>query len=205
MTKPHNDFDVGKAIHDLLEPLNDDRRRRILRWVSESLGLQAAPLKTPPTTSAPAPSKTANAVATPQHAPSSDPPVDIKSFVESKSPKSDQQFAAVVAYYYRFQAPDEKRKPTIDTETLQDATRLAGRTRLTKPNATLNNAKASGYLNSSTPGEFEISTVGENLVAMTLPSSSGDPKPKKNSTRKKSGKKKSTKKAKSKKTTKKSK
>ena len=205
MMKPHNDFDVGKAIHDLLEPLNDDRRRRILRWVSESLGLQTAPQKTPPTTPAPVTPQTPNSVATSQHTPTTDPPVDIKSFVESKAPKSDQQFAAVVAYYYRFQAPDEKRKPTIDTETLQDATRLAGRKRLTNPKATLNNAKAAGYLNSSTPGEFEISTVGENLVAMTLPSSSGDAKPKKNSSRKKSAKKKPAKKATPKKTTKKSK
>jgi hypothetical protein len=96
-------------------------------------------------------------------------PADIKSFVDSKRPKSDVQFAAVVAYYYRFEAPVESRKDSVDAQALQEAARLAGRRRPPKPLATLNNAKNLGYLDSSERGQFRINSVGENLVAMTLP------------------------------------
>jgi len=95
--------------------------------------------------------------------------LDIKSFVAAKAPKSDVQYAATVAYYYRFEAPPERRRHTIDGDALQEAARLAGRPRLSNPRATLNNAKTLGYLDSTSPGEFGINSVGENLVAMALP------------------------------------
>jgi len=79
------------------------------------------------------------------------------------------QFATTVAYYYRFEAPAASRRETIDGDTLQEGARLAGRNRLAKPRNTLNNAKSLGYLDSNAPGEFSINSVGENLVAMTLP------------------------------------
>ena len=89
--------------------------------------------------------------------------------MDAKKPKSDVQFAAVVAYYYRFDASPENRKETIDARALQDAARLAGRRRPPKPLMTLNNAKNLGYLDAPARGQFQINTVGENLVAMTLP------------------------------------
>jgi hypothetical protein len=94
---------------------------------------------------------------------------DIKSFVEAKKPKSDMQFAAVVAYYYQFEAPASQRLQNISAEILQDAARLASRPRLTRPLTTLNNAKSQGYLDAVGRGEFRINSVGENLVAMALP------------------------------------
>jgi hypothetical protein len=93
----------------------------------------------------------------------------MKTFVATKAPKSDVQFAATVAYYYRFEAPAASRRETIDGDTLQEAARLAGRSRLGNPRATLSNAKTLGYLDGNAPGEFSINSVGENLVAMTLP------------------------------------
>ena len=72
MTKPHNDFDVGKAIHDLLEPLNDERRKRILRWVSEALGIlpntspPVAPQSMPKAKQPASPTPTAEGAAQPQ-------------------------------------------------------------------------------------------------------------------------------------------
>lgn len=95
-------------------------------------------------------------------------------FVEAKRPKSDVPFAAVVAYYYRFEAAAETRKDSIDVKALQDAARLAGRRRPPTPHATLNSAKNLGYLDSSERGHFRISSVGENLVAMTLPGGERD-------------------------------
>jgi hypothetical protein len=82
------------------------------------------------------------------------------------------QFAATVAYYYRFEAPPANRGETINGDTLQEAARLAGRTRLSNPAQTLRNAKNLGYLDGGSPGEFAINSVGENLVAMTLPGNS---------------------------------
>src|SRR5438874_1745783 len=49
---------------------------------------------------------------------------DIKSFTALKAPKSDQQFAAVVAYFYQFEAPSNQRKDSIDAATMKDAARL---------------------------------------------------------------------------------
>jgi hypothetical protein len=98
--------------------------------------------------------------------------VDVKTFVAAKKPKSDQQFATVIAYYYRFESAPESKKDSINRDVLIEAVRLVGWKRMPDPNKTLNNAKAAGYLDSNTPGEFTVNSVGENLVAMTLPGSS---------------------------------
>ena len=104
--------------------------------------------------------------------------------MNGKNPKNDIQFAATVAYFYRFEAPPEQRRNEIDAVLLQDACRLAGRERFKRPRITLNNAKNQGLLDrGSEAGKFTVNTVGENLVAMTLPSQAGGPtenrKPKK--------------------------
>ena len=78
-------------------------------------------------------------------------------------------FAAVVAYYHRFHAPEGERKTTINAEDLQDACRKADRERLTRQGQTLINAYHAGLLDRSGRGEFGINSVGENLVAMALP------------------------------------
>jgi hypothetical protein len=165
------DFDTAKAVFEKLKDVPADRRRRILTWVAEGLGIDlhgvpaavAAPIVTPQTQSASAP---------PSGHPPQSPAIDIKTFVATKAPKSDVQFAATVAYYYRFEAPPAARRETINGDALQEAARLAGRARLSKPRNTLNNAKAQGYLDGFAPGEFGINSVGENLVAMTLPGNS---------------------------------
>jgi len=172
MTASGNDFDVAKAVADQLKGVQKERQQRILRWVAESLGLElgvaSAAERGPGDMRAPTEgSATPHGDAPHRHA----RPVDIKSFVDVKAPKSDVQFAAVVAYYYRFEAPVEARKESIDAQVLQEAARLTGRRRSPKPLATLNNAKNLGYLDSPERGQFGINSVGENLVAMTLPSS----------------------------------
>lgn len=161
-----DDFDIGKAIFDKLKDLPPERQQRVLRWVAEGLGVPHAAITALPT-------QISGAQNPPQALhpgqPGTTSGTDIKTFIANKAPKSDQQFAAAVAYYYRFEAPLAERRESIDGDLLQEATRLAGRSRLSSPRATLNNAKGSGYLDSSTPGVFTINSVGENLVAMTLP------------------------------------
>lgn len=160
-----DDFDIAKGIFDQLKDLPAERQQRVLRWIAESLGVapgssapptQGTVLPTPPATSfAPAAGGTGA--------------TDIKTFIAAKAPKSDNQFAAAVAYFYRFEAPPVQRRDSINGDALQEAARLAGRKRLANPRVTLNNAKAAGYLDGAAPGEFTINSVGENLVAMTLP------------------------------------
>jgi hypothetical protein len=80
------------------------------------------------------------------------------------------QFAAAVAYFYRFEAPPAERKDVINKEDLQEATRKAGRERFANPLKTLANAHQIGLLDKgSEKATFTINSVGENLVAMTLP------------------------------------
>lgn len=165
------DFDTAKSVFEKLKDVPAERRRRILSWVAEGLGV----ILQPP--SAPAPAPTFPQPVHPHHpttaAHAQQPTTtDIKTFVATKAPKSDVQFAVTVAYYYRFEAPAASRRETIDGETLQEAARLAGRARLANPPQTLRNAKNLGYLDGVSPGEVAINSVGENLVAMTLPGNS---------------------------------
>ncbi|HZP92021.1 MAG TPA: hypothetical protein VFB20_03950 [Burkholderiales bacterium] len=157
-----DDFDVGKAIFDQLKDLPPERQQRILRWVAEGLGTPSVPLAAALQSSAAAKPASSGQLG-------GSGATDIKSFIGVKAPKSDQQFAAAVAYFYRFEAPPAERRDSINGELLQEAARLAGRKRLTSPRATLNNAKAAGYLDGTSRGEFSINSVGENLVAMALP------------------------------------
>jgi hypothetical protein len=175
MTTSGNDFEIAKAVADRLKGIEKERQQRILRWVAESLNLDfgiALAMERRGGETAGHSGPTTPAPADPHLLQRQHGRMDIKSFVDSKKPKSDVQFAAVVAYYYRFEAPVETRKDPIDAEVFQEAARLAGRRRLPKPLVTLNNAKMLGYLDSSERGKFRINSVGENLVAMTLPGGS---------------------------------
>lgn len=177
-----DDFEVAKAVADQLKSLERDRQVRVLRWVSESLGITPIPTPRPE-------------VPADERAPSIDSRIgapsghsNIKSFIDAKDPKSDNQFATAVAYFYRFEAPANERLETISPEKLQEAARLAGRKRLSQPGKTLRNAKDMGYLDNAARGEYKINSVGENLVAMTLPgqgSGGGGKKPKKKIAKKK--------------------
>jgi hypothetical protein len=143
--------------------MEKERQERVLRWVAESLNLDLGllrqregqahgsgalteDLRAPPAGSLPS-------GRLPQQA-------DIKTFVDTKKPKSDVLFAAVVAYYHRFEAPARSRKEAIDRQILREAARLAGRRWPPKPRATLNNAKTLGYLDSVERGQFRINSVG---------------------------------------------
>lgn len=163
-SSPSGDFDVAKAVAEKLGSLTRDRQERILRWVSETLGL--VPHGSEPVPAAPAqiPLSSAGAPGSPGGV------KDIKTFIAEKAPKSDNQFAAAVAYYYRFEAPPANRREAIDSELLQEAARQAGWHRPKRPTDTLHNARKAGYLDSAERGTFRLNNVGENLVAMAMPS-----------------------------------
>lgn len=165
MTTPApDDLEALKTIVEALRPFSKEDQDRIIRWVREKFGLATAPTSTrePQSISSPSGTVTEQSRA-----------LDIKTFINEKSPQSDNQFAAAVAYYYQFEAPTAQQKSAITSAELQDSTRLAGRNRLGDPNKTLRNAMSQGYLDQSGRGAFTLSTVGENLVAMALPQSDG--------------------------------
>ncbi len=181
-------FESAKNIADILTGVPKVEQEQAIRWVAESLGLQLtapSPVLLPGQLGPTAPPGGNALPATPARA------QDIRAFVQAKQPKSDNQFAAVVAYFYRFEAATEQRRDSIDADCLQEATRLSDRDRLGNPRATLNNAVAQGYLDRAGRGDFAINTVGENLVAMTLPGSgdNGGSNTRSRGGRKKAGKK----------------
>jgi len=174
MAKP-DDLEAVRLVTTALGGFSPEDQERIIRWAREKLGLAPAPrnsLETRmPQSSSPVVLSRPSEVTEPTQPPTAK---DLKTFVAVKNPKSDVQFAATVAYFYRFEAPPEQRKNELDRNILQDACRLAGRERLKNPLMTLNNAKNMGLLDSgSEAGRFAVNTVGENLVAMTLPTQSG--------------------------------
>jgi hypothetical protein len=168
-----SDFIAAEEIKSILHDRQKAEQERIMRWVTESLGLSAIPTGVGGhSPSAPPSPSTTPSTHSEERGPSlhtSTRQKDIKMFVDEKQPKTDIQFAAVVAYYHRFEAEEPIRKGTITAEDLQEATRLAVRSRFKLPHSTLNNAVKQGYFDRAGRGEFKLNAVGENLVAMALP------------------------------------
>ena len=176
MTQPKDDLAAVRAVTEALEGFDPKDQERIIRWAREKIGLSVVPV-----------TQAAPPVGLPPGSPAAVPPAsgstattkDFKTFVAEKKPKNDVQFAATVAYYYRFEAPADQRKTEINLDDLQEGCRLANRERFKVPGQTLRNAHTLGLLNKgSQSGYFAINSVGENLVAVTLPGDGGAPRAK---------------------------
>ena len=179
-------FDAAKVIVETLQGMDKTSQALAMRFAAETLGLQAASVSQPSVTPIIPAISTSASPPSSGGAPHS---MDIKQFTAAKAPKSDQQFAAVVAYFYRFEAPESQRRDSLDADSLLEAARLAGRKRPGNPRFTLNNAKNAGYLDVATTGKYRINSVGENLVAMALPGTGSESSPARSAGRKKVGKK----------------
>jgi hypothetical protein len=179
MSAPKDDFEAVRTVVDAVKDFKPEEQQRIFRWAAEKLGLSqpvAPPAYNPPPASQP-----------PGAAPTAPPPqspagggavADIKTFMAQKKPRNDVQFAAATAYFYRFEAPQAERKEVINGDDLQDAARKAGRDRFGNPRKTLQNAHQLGMLDKGTEAAtFTINSVGENLVAMTLPDGKPNTRP----------------------------
>ncbi|MDR3741638.1 MAG: hypothetical protein P4L40_21680 [Terracidiphilus sp.] len=192
MSTTKDDLEAVRTVVEAIKDFKQDEQQRIFRWVAEKLGLPQPFTLTPhlPTVAQALPAEPGGATA-PRHPSqtSTGGAVDIKTFFVTKKPRNDVQFAAAVAYYYRFESPQAERKDAIDQEVLQDATRMVGRERFVHPLTTLNNAHRLGLLDRGPEkGTFTINTVGENLVAMTLPDGATNAKPTKKHVAKKAAK-----------------
>lgn len=166
-----SDFMAAEEIKAILHDRDIAEQTRIVRWVSESLGLS-----TTPSAASERPAPRPAAATLPQ---SADQPLDsqpqsvnnFRSFYDARKPKNDVQFAAVAGYFYRFASPQAERKETILPKDLDEAGRLARGCGFKNPRVTLNNAVKLGYFDRAGDGAFKLNAVGENLVAMTLPGS----------------------------------
>ena len=171
VSRTTDDLEAVRAIVDVIGGFDSKDQQRIFRWVAEKVGLPE-PFQSVGATNVAPPAVHArqNAPAPTVDKPAATHSQDIKSFVAAKSPKSDVQFAASVAYYFQFEAPQSDKKKAITKDDLLEACRKAGRERLGNPGQTLRNAHQLGLLDKGEDaGTFSINTVGENLVAMTLP------------------------------------
>jgi hypothetical protein len=97
---------------------------------------------------------------------------DIRSFFAEKKPSSDIEAAAAAAYYTQYLAAEPNRRETIDSDSLQEAFRLAKRPLPARTKYTLINARNAGYLDSlGEGGQFRLNAVAYNLVEHGLGSS----------------------------------
>jgi hypothetical protein len=166
-----DDYEALRVVVEALQRFDPKDQERLLRWAREKLGLASEPVATTRSEAKPPALPLAPAPPSAEGHPRGQ---DIRTFMNAKQPASDRQFAAAVAYYYRFEAPDAERKESITADDLQEATRRAGRDRIKHPVQTLVNAHNQGYLDrAGERGAYTLSTVGENLVAMALPSQPG--------------------------------
>jgi hypothetical protein len=180
MPKPTDDYEAVRLVVAAIEGFDPTAQERIIRWAREKVGL-AGPA--PVLANVPAAKPPSGEVS---GASQSSTAKDLKTFIGEKKPNSDVQFAASVAYFYRFEAPAQERKTEINSEVLQEACRLANRERLKLPSQTLRNAHHLGLLDKgSSTGMFSINSVGENLVAMTLPRKGSEESPAKRARHKK--------------------
>jgi hypothetical protein len=162
MTHKPDDLEALKTICNALEPFDETDRERILRWTTERLGMKT-----------PAPI-TQQIIPTHNTAPTTTPTThgsakDIKTFLLEKAPNSANQLVAAVAYYFKFEAPANERKNSITKDDVLDACRKATIERPKAPNVVMANAAKYGFVDNVGTGAYEINGVGENLVAVSMP------------------------------------
>src|SRR6185437_1662348 len=163
MTTSPDDLEAVRKVIEALTPFNTDDQERIVRWAREKLGLS------PSFDSTSVHAQPIGSCQVGSTASSGESPTSLRDFVEQKKPRADVHFVAVVAYYYQFEAPNSERKTSIKAQDLQEACRLARRSRFSNPAVPLLNAFKVGYLDKAERGSYKLNSVGENLVAMALP------------------------------------
>src|ERR1700721_1797551 len=122
MSHSGDEFDAFRVVMKALENFSPEDQQRILHWAAEKLGLSTSPIVRGTSSVIQDLAQSRETGASSQ---SHSGKTNIKSFVELKKPKNDKQFAAVVAYYYKFDAPEGEQKDAITKEDLMDACRKA--------------------------------------------------------------------------------
>jgi hypothetical protein len=151
-----------KTIMELLKPLDETGRSRVLEYVLKRLDMTAFQAE---------PAIVAEQVSVGSSAFSGGPVKDIRTFTAEKQPRSANEMVALIAYYLSDLAPATEASPTVNVEMIRKYFKLAAFPMPRVPKAALTNAAAAGYLENVSRGEYRLNSVGHNLVVHGLPRS----------------------------------
>lgn len=159
----HNVDPELKAIEQVMQALGSlkaEARGRVVAYVFERLGLTVS-------SSAPLPPESP-AGSAPVITPSGPAIQDIRSLKNAKNPKTDNEMAALVAYYLKHLAPTDERKDSISRDEIEKYFVQADYPLPKQPQFTLTNAKNAGYFDQAGRGLYKLNPVGHNLVTHGL-------------------------------------
>ena len=165
------ELDAIKTITSALDPLDSAAKQRVLEYATQHLGLALPSHKQ---------SEEDNASDDDDRGSNSAQQgriADIRTLRNQKSPTSDVQMAAIVAYYLSKLAPPNERKDSITAGDIEKYFEQAGHSLPSNSGFTLVNAKKAGYLDQQSRGKYRLNPVGHNLVVHGLPKSENDSAP----------------------------
>jgi hypothetical protein len=151
------------SIIDLLKPLDQTERSRVLEYVLKRLEMGAV-------SSTQTASTNITGIAEPS-ASGTFGVTDIRSLTAQKQPRSANEMVALIAYYLSELAPDVERSTTVNVETIRKYFKMAAFPMPRVPKNALTNATAAGYPENVSRGEYRLNPVGYNLVVHGLPRS----------------------------------
>lgn len=163
----NQEVEAIRTLLTALEPLESKSRQAVLDYVMHRLDISfPAPSLIKPNVSETPPSPFPEPQQTPPQEPGH---IHIKDLKDQKKPRSSNEMAALVAYYLLYKAKPNERKQTITTKDIETYFRIAEFKGPTKPQFTLPNAKAAGYLDAAGSGKYKLNPVGYNLVVHSMP------------------------------------
>ena len=161
------EIEAIKAVLSALQPLDGGARASVLDYVVKRLAIEVA------AGASPAAGVADNAQGFAPLSGQPEPPgagaVHIETLKKEKSPRSANEMAALVAYYFSHVAPPDKRKKTVNTQDIETYFKIASFPLPQQLRVTLPNAKAAGYFDLAGEGEYKLNAVGHNLVAHSMP------------------------------------
>jgi hypothetical protein len=152
-----------RTIIELLKPLDETGRSRVLEYVLKRLDMSALQSE-PALVSEERGSLTSAFVG---HTIK-----DIRTLTAEKQPRSANEMVALIAYYLSELASQGESSPTVNVNTIRKYFKMAGFPMPRVPKNALTNATAAGYLENVSRGEYRLNPVGYNLVVHGLPRSS---------------------------------
>ncbi|HXO72394.1 MAG TPA: hypothetical protein VN838_25830 [Bradyrhizobium sp.] len=155
-----------KTIIDLMQPLDETGRSRVLEYVLKRLEMTAFQSDSAIISEVPQPA------ASSAYATSSRPIKDIRSLTAEKQPRSANEMVALIAYYLSEIAQSDEASSTINVDKIRKYFKMAAFPMPRAPKNALTNAAAAGYLENISRGEYRLNPVGYNLVVHGLPRSS---------------------------------
>jgi hypothetical protein len=159
-----------RTVVQALEPLRPEVRAHVVSYVLTRLGIVLSPqIETLPLASV-----RPDALLAARETERQLDPAHIKDLKDQKKPRSDNEMAALVAYYLENLAPQKERKDRITSRDIDTYFKIAEFPVPERSRMTLVNAKGAGYLDAVGNGEYKLNAVGHNLVVHSMPRGAGE-------------------------------